>query len=290
MSTSTHELREVMGDPRYSDKMFLFLQNVFHLYPEAAFHALIRKAAEESPDDEAAYAAIAAGLPTISPFLGMLTYGLPALKKQKRVICEQTLRLLSEWRARDTPIDGWVEIGTVGRYLGRLRGERRITGDLVLVNDVAPTSSIGDIMERGQIGALGRFVSLDDYAPLSPHTLPDASVDVVTCVIGLHHAAADRIHGFVNAIARVLRPGGLFIVRDHDAASMEMFRFCSAIHTVFNVGTGVPWSANAAEVRRFNAIEGWVTYLEAVGFVDGGRRLLQDHDPSDNVLVGLVKR
>jgi len=160
----------------------------------------------------------------------------------------------------------------------------------VLINDVAPGHGPADIMERGQLSALGRFVPLDEYAPLAPDALRDASVDVVTCVIGLHHASADRIDGFIASIARVLRPGGLFILRDHDAASPEMFRFCSAIHTVFNIGTGVSWAANAAEVRRFAGIPAWIEALEAAGFVDGGRRLLQEHDPSENVLVGLVRR
>jgi hypothetical protein len=65
----------------------------------------------------------------------------------------------------------------------------------------------------------------------------------------------------------------------------EMFRFVSLIHSIFNAGTGASWEQNRDELRYFVSIDEWVRRLRAVGLVDEGARLLQPHDPSDNVLL-----
>jgi len=280
MPYTEHELREVMSDTVLRDKMFLFLQNIFRLCPEDAFHELLDRCARECANDEAVYRRLEKELPSIQPFLGVVTYGLPALRKQKKVITQQTLRLLDGWRNGHATINGYVEIGSIGRYISVLRRHEKVEGDVVVVNDAPP--------ERGQIAALGRFVPINDYGEISPQAVPDQSVDVVTCYIGLHHAA-DRLEPFALSIARMLRPGGAFILRDHDAGTPEMFKFCSAIHTVYNVGTGVPWERNVEEIRRFQGIDGWSQLLTGLGFVDAGERLLQDHDPSDNTLLRFTR-
>src|SRR5262249_34984176 len=143
------------------------------------------------------------------------------LAKQKDVMTRQTLDLLGEKRR----INGYVEIGSTGRYASTLRKELQLDGPLVLVNDVAPTNSPPDIMERGGLRKLGEWVPLDNYAPLPKDRIPDASVDLVSCYIGLHHIPLDRLQPFMASIQRVLRPGGTFILRDHDVISKEMDTF-----------------------------------------------------------------
>jgi hypothetical protein len=91
------------------------------------------------------------------------------------------------------------------------------------------------------------------------------------------------------SISRVIRPGGLFVLRDHDVTTPEMFRFVSLIHTVFNAGTGAKWEQNRDELRYFVTIDEWVSRLASVGLVDTGARLRQANDPSDNVLMSCVK-
>ncbi len=94
---------------------------------------------------------------------------------------------------------------------------------------------------------------------------------------------------FLASISRVLRPGGVFILRDHDVTSPQMFRFVALIHTIFNAGTGVGWEQNRDELRYFVSIEEWVKRLRAVGLVDQGARLLQPYDPSDNRLLAFTR-
>jgi SAM-dependent methyltransferase len=213
-----------------------------------------------------------------------LTHALPALKKQKREMARQTLQLLGSRRN----FDGYLEIGSIGRYLSVLRKQLQITGPTYVCNDAPPSNSLGDIMERGGLGQLGQFLPLD-YQPFDSKGITPASLDLVTCFIGLHHAPLDLLEPFVNSIHRILRPGGTFIVRDHDVRTREMHTFVSLVHTVFNLGLGVPWEVDQKEFKRFRAADEWSKYLSERGFRDQGARLRQDNDPSDNLLMAFVK-
>jgi hypothetical protein len=90
-------------------------------------------------------------------------------------------------------------------------------------------------------------------------------------------------------VVRVLKPGGLFVLRDHHVPTPEMFKFVALVHTVFNAGTDVPWSENAAEPRYFDSLEHWIGLLETAGLEDLGFRLLQANDPSANTLMAFRK-
>jgi FAD/FMN-containing dehydrogenase/SAM-dependent methyltransferase len=276
------EFRRVFSDVRLHDGFYRFLQTVYRLYPEDRFHTLIKDACARHADDEAIYRDVQERLPRLKPFLSELTYALPSLRKQKDEMARQTQELLGERR----DFRGYVEIGTPGRYVNALRARLRLEGEVVLVNDVAPGFGPVDLVERGQLGRVGRFVPLDDYTPLA---LPDASADLVTCYIGLHHAPPDRLAAFVGSIARVLRPGGVFVLRDHDVTTPEMDAFVSLAHTVFNAGLGLPWAENRKERRHFAPIAEWSRRVAAAGLIDGGRRLAQRHDPSDNLLLAFTK-
>jgi hypothetical protein len=69
-----------------------------------------------------------------------------------------------------------------------------------------------------------------------------------------------------------------------------MWDFVSLVHTVFNAGSGESWETNAAEPRHFENLDCWVQLLASFGLVDSGKRLYQDHDPSDNALMSFEKR
>jgi SAM-dependent methyltransferase len=237
-------------------------------------------------EDEAIYRDIQKNLPTIKPFLSELFYALPSLGKQKREMARQTLELLGN----KNELNGYIEIGTTGRYISELRKHVKLTGTLILINDVPPSNSPVDMVERGQIKKLGRYVDLNHYAALSESEIPDNSIDLVTCYIGLHHIEPKQLNVFIRSLGRVLRKGGLLILRDHDVKTPEMFTFVSLAHTVFNAGLGISWEENAAEPRYFFSVDEWVNRLEALGFTDTGHRLLQAHDPSKNILMAFVKK
>jgi len=263
----------------------LFLQNVFHLYPDDEFHALITTLTDEYPNDAEIYRHLAARLPEITPRLAALTYSVPALRKQKAEMAQQTVRLLGEKR-RAT---GYVEIGTTGRYLNGLKTKADIRGPVYVVNDAAPIYSAEDIIERGQIRKVGTYVDMTGYPEFDQGHIPPASVGLVTNYIGFHHAPADRLDGFVRSIHRIMKPGGRLIVRDHDVDGERMDAMVGLAHDVFNAGVGITWDDNTAQVRNFRSLVDLRAYLEARGFQRADRLEFQQGDPTRNGLMLFTK-
>jgi SAM-dependent methyltransferase len=101
--------------------------------------------------------------------------------------------------------------------------------------------------------------------------------------------APEKLRPFLESIARIVRPGGYFIVRDHDVRDADMDVFVSLAHCVFNAGLGEPWANNAAELRHFDSVDEWIRRVEAAGFKHTGERITQDGDPSDNVLMAFKR-
>jgi len=286
------EFHQVFGFSGSSDDFYRFLQVVFRLQPEDRMHQLIQEACERHPltndaqfnPDETIYRDIQQKVSDLRPWHSAASYALPALAVQKAEMTRQTLQLLGT----RTELDGYLEIGSTGRYASRLRKSVKMTGPMYFVADEAPTRSLVDIAERGRLGSLGRYLPLDDYSPLGD-AIEDESMDFVSCLIGLHHVPPAKLDGFLASIARVLRPGGVFVLRDHDVGSPAMEAFVSLVHAVFNCGTEVNWEDNAAERRHFAPVTTWIGRVEQHGLVDEGYRLLQANDPSANTLMSFVK-
>ncbi len=275
----------VYDDLRARDRFFLFLQNVYHLYPESPFHQLIIDATHEFGTDQDIYLALQERLGGIKPFLSEATYGLPALKKQKEEMARQTAELLGTSRR----LSGYLEIGTTGRYANGIRKLIPIDGPLYVVNDVEPSFSPNDIVERGQLTKLGEFVHMGDYEPFDGKGVPPESVDLVTNFIGFHHAPPVKRARFVQAVWTVLKPGGRLIVRDHDVDSPEMDAFVGLAHDVFNAGLKISWKDNAAQIRNFTSVPALEEVLGTAGFEKTKTRALQAHDPTQNTLMAFVK-
>ncbi len=279
------EFHQVLGDVDQSDAFYRFLQNVFRTLPEDRFHHLLQQACALHADEESVYRHVQNELRGVKPALADLTHALPSLFRQKAEMTRQTLVLLDGQRR----FDGYAEIGSKARYYRGLAARLEIAGPLWFIEEKPPGFSPVDLMERGQLARPGQALPLDNFAPL-PAAIADASLDLVTCYIGLHHMTVERLEPFLQSIARVLRPGGRLIVRDHDVRDESMRAMVSLAHTVFNAGLGESWETNQAELRFFEPVQTWVRRLDAAGFDDSGHRLLQANDPTDNVLLCFIKR
>lgn len=278
------EFKSVFSNTKWSDDFYRFLQVIFHLYPEDKFHYLIASTTKEKNSDEEIYRSIQENLPKIKPFLSELTLALPALRKQKKEMAKQVLQLLGD----KTRINGYLEIGSTGRYISELRKHISLSGHIFLTNNIAPNNSVADIFERGQLRKIGEFFPLT-YQPISEHQVKSESIDLVTCHIGLHHCPHDLLDGYIKSIHRILKKGGLFIIRDHDVKTPEMATFVSLVHTVFNLGLNVSWETDHSEFKSFKSIDEWSKLISAYNFKDSGNRILQDKDPSQNTLISFTK-
>ncbi len=280
------EFHHVFGDVALSDAFYRFLQSVFKTAPEDRFHHLIGEACKQHTDEESIYRHIQRELKHIKPLLADLTYSLPSLFKQKAEMTQQTLKVLDG----RTEFDGYAEIGSKARYYRGLAAALDLSGPRYFIDEKPPSFSPVDIMERGRLNRAGSHVPLGDYAPLANSAIPDESLDLVTCYVGLHHMTLDKLGPFLKSVQRILRPGGVFIVRDHDVQSEDMRALVSLAHTVFNAGLGETWETNLAELRFFESAVTWVERLDATGFDDSGHRVLQENDPTDNTLFCFVRR
>ena len=277
--------RAVYGDPVLRAAFFQFLKNVYNLYPEQRFHQLIEQASSTSDSDRDIYRLAQARLKDIKPLLGDVRYALPALARQKVEMAHEILGLLGPSRK----IDGYMEIGTTGRYISQFRPDLQIRGDMVLLHTDEPGYSPTDVVERGQLRKIGRFVPLQNYAPVATQAVGDASLDLVSNFIGFHHSPLERLDGFVASLQRVLRPGGRLIVRDHDVDSDRMNRMVALAHDVFNMGLGTDWDVNQRELRHFTSVAQLTAYLEQRGFKGTRKQVFQPGDPTRNALMEFVR-
>lgn len=282
---STSRIKKVMADKRMSDGIFLFLQNVYGLYPADKFHYLIHETAKQCVTDQEIYETIQKRLPEITPSLWSLRYALPALRTQKAELARETAELLQSTK----PINGYLEIGTTGRYVNALQEHLSFQSPIYLSYYEAPTYGAQDIVERGQLFKIGRFFDLDHYNPIPRNEIADESVDLVTLYIGLHHCPYEKLDAYVQSLWRILRPGGKLIIRDHNVTSPAFGEFVSVVHDIFYCGLGESWEYTNTEIRNFSASEGLSLYLEKKGFKADPKALLQNNDPSKNTLKMFTK-
>lgn len=275
----------IYGNPELRAEFRKFLVNVFHLYPDGDVHALLTGLAAADSSDESVYTTGQAELGAIKPFLADLRFSLPALRKQKAVIGDQTVKLLGAPRR----YDGYLELGSTGRYLDELEERLDIVGETFLISARAPTYSPADLIDRGQVTKVGTFIDLADYDPRIFRSIPPRSLDLVTVYIGFHHCPYALREAFLAGVRDVLRPSGRLVVRDHDVVNEKMRRMVGLAHDVFNMGTLETWRYNRDELRGFYSLQTLDAMLGQAGFRGDGRRLFQVGDPTRNALMAYRK-
>ena len=277
--------RYIYGNQDYKNQFHDFLSNVFHLFPEDELHQLISEASEQSASDEEIYQDLQQKVESIQPFLAAFTYAIPALKKQKQVMAKQTQALLQNKKQ----FEGYLEVGSAGRYLDALEEVLNIKGDVFYLSDLAPTYSLQDLIDRGQIAKGGEFINLQNYSPKLTNTIPENSIDLATVYIGFHHCPIELREEFITSIRDVMKPGASLILRDHNAHNEKMWKMVALAHDVFNMGTNESWDYNARELRNFYSLNTLDKMLTHYGFQSSGERLYQEGDPTLNALMHYKK-
>ena len=212
---NTQMYKRILDDVNTHDNLYLFLKNVFRIYPEDAFFELIKNETQEGEEVIEIYNSIQEKLETITPKFADFRYGIPALKKQKKVLAEQTKQLF-DLNEISPELNGYLEMGTTGRHVKDNVRNLNIKGDVIVVNDVEPTNGVPDLLERGGFAKKFSFKNLNQYEPLG---VKDDSLDMISCYIGLHHIPDSELFPFIESISKKLRKGGFFVLRDHDCTS-----------------------------------------------------------------------
>lgn len=263
-----------------------FIDTVIGTIPSDGLYELVDKIRRESdPEtDDQWYQALSSNKASLESFLDSY-HLLQTLGRQKKLLAGQMVQLLGT----SGTLENVVEIGTPGTYASSLSNYLSITGTIYAVTDKERLSDYVQARSH-RIGkkflGYNSHVPLNNYDPLDPLAVPTNSIDLVICTIGLHHAPPQKLDAFVASIRRVLRPGGVFILRDHDCRDTLLYSMADAAHSLFNIIVSrEPLSAENAEIRNFQPLSYWIDFLAKHRFSAGTQRLVQEGDPTANTLV-----
>jgi ubiquinone/menaquinone biosynthesis C-methylase UbiE len=113
------------------------------------------------------------------------------------------------------PGDSVLDVGSSSGYL--VRKLAAATGPAGHVTGVDPSeAAIAFAQRRASGGVTFRVGVAQDL------DLPDASFDVVTCTLALHHVPARKRQAAVDEMFRVTKPGGRLLLADFDPARRPM--------------------------------------------------------------------
>ena len=285
ISSVRSNFKEIYSSPKLKNRFFKFLKNVFNLMPEEALHKLISETSDKKTDDEAIYTEVQSKLGDITPFMASVRYTLPSLMKQKDEMARQTLELLGD----DGTYNGYLEIGSSGRYLDYLEEKINIEGERYYADGKEPGYAITEMVDRGQIRIGATYIPFTDYQTNYAEVIPTGSLDLVTIYIGFHHCPLNLRVPFISSIRDTMRAGGKLILRDHDCQSEEQKILVALAHDVFNMGTQESWEYNSKEIRNFYSLAFICSFVEQIGFRFDKRTLFQQGDPTRNALMIFTK-
>ncbi len=285
ISNASSNFRKIYSSATLKKEFYKFLKNVFNLVPEDDLHKLISDTTAAKPDDKTIYLEVQSKLDDITPFLQSFRYSVPALMKQKDEMAKQTLELLG----KDGTYNGYLEIGSSGRYLDYLEEEVNIEGERYYADGKEPGFGVTEMVDRGQINIGATYIPLADYKTKYADIIPKESLDLVTIYIGFHHCPLDLRVPFISSIRDTLRVGGKLILRDHDCDTEEQKDLVALAHDVFNMGTNESWEYNSKEIRNFYSLDFICNFVEQIGFRFDKRTLFQEGDPTKNALMLFTK-
>lgn len=263
----------------------MFLKNVFNLYPEKEFHELIYQNTISKNTDKEIYLATQSKLDDITPMLSSFRYQLPALMHQKNEMSVETVSLLGE----GTKYNGYLEIGSSGRYLDYLEESVSIKGKRYYADGRKPKYSFSEMVDRGQIAVGAEYIPFTNYKTKFGEHVPHNSVDLVTIYIGFHHCPLELRTQYISSIRDTLRVGGKMILRDHNCDTEDQKVLVALAHDVFNLGVNETWEYNEKEVRNFYSLDFIIAFVENIGFKFHKKTLYQKGDPTKNALMLFTK-
>jgi SAM-dependent methyltransferase len=277
--------KQIYSNSKLKNEFFKFLKNVFHLMPEDDLHKLIADTVANKAEDKAIYLDVQSKLDDITPMFSAPRYAIPALKKQKDEMARQTLELLG----KGGTYNGYLEIGSSGRYLDYLEESVHIKGERYYADGKEPGYGFTEMVDRGQMRIGAKYIPLADYQTRYADIIEKESLDLVTIYIGFHHCPLDLRIPFISSIRDTLRVGGKLILRDHDCDTEEQKVLVALAHDVFNMGTHESWDYNSKETRNFYSLAFISSFVETIGFRFEKQTIFQEGDPTKNALMMFTK-
>ncbi|EFC39575.1 predicted protein [Naegleria gruberi] len=192
----------------------------------------------------------------------------------------QISELLESNILHNRKFDGQLTIGDCGRFTNLLKKKFKVSGSSFVVNDKERAT---DVLERKSLTPVGKFVPYDQL-----HDIPSNSVDLITCFIGLHHYTDTELNLYMKELKRILRPNGIFILREHDVDNEHMESMVHVAHNIFNALTGLTFEDNEKEFRHFRSMKEWNSICKSFGFYNLENYQLQHGDSTIDLMTAYV--
>lgn len=276
-----------------------FLEEIFNVMPSAKLFSTIMSCCYDvrcNGSDAEIYDALSAKVKgehngAVAQFFFLLA-NIKQLAAQRAELTREVVSVVSKL-GRIGTIHDYCSIGDHGKLVLSLKRALKMGGRMVVANDTEGQSEdIPCVLERCSVDPVGQFVRVD-FSNLLPREFPslDAdSFDLVTMNQGLHHLKPQQIPYFLDGVARILRAGGLFIVREHDMADESLRPVLDCAHSVFNACTGVSTLNERQEIRGFRSLLEWRALIEGSGhFIDTLVYEMQPHDCTKDVMMVFKK-
>jgi len=65
--------------------------------------------------------------------------------------------------------------------------------------------------------------------------IPNDFCDIVLCMVSLHHMHNDTINKAIGEIKRILKPGGILMIKEHDAETIMTYNFIEWEHHLYHI-------------------------------------------------------
>ena len=280
----------IMGNFAMRSRFFeSFLIQIFNVEDHNKLESIIAKAVwnPANSDDHVVYRCLQTEFSESDGALNKASKTWKSLlqtKRQKQELLRETVSIVSKLGRLGTLKD-YVSIGDTGKMVVPFLKASVVKGKVWVVHD-----TLGDIpgaVERGSENEVGKFVHIDYQNPVKIE-IPSASADLITLNQGLHHQPQDKIMDFLSEVHRILRPNGLFIVREHDALP-GLYPMLYLAHSVFNSVTGVTLHDEMNEIRAFRPILEWREIIEHAGFKDTFLYEMEKGDPTVDEMMCFIK-
>jgi len=236
--------------------------------------------------------------PPLSKLSGLWA-GIKQLSAQRAELVRETVSVLARL-GKVGVMHSYCSIGDHGKLVLALREALGMLGRAWIAHDVnAKEDDVPACLERGANDGLevAEFVAID-YSNLCRGAssagllaaIPSGACDLVTLNQGLHHLVPAQIPNLLAAVHRVLRPGGVFLLREHDLDNeCRLLPMLDCAHMVFNAVTGVRVEVERQELRCFRPLAHWREIVAQAGFEDAQVYELQPHDPTVDVMLSFTK-
>lgn len=289
-----------------------FLRTIFYqLNEENVIQGMEKILNKSNKTDEQIYIELVEHISSMKKQFAPL-WKLWSLKVLKEGMGTQVTTLLKDFKP--SAFNDYMEIYD-RRYLDIIKKKTKFSleGKIISVADQANVS----LADRIQAGAIFSKYPYKTHVPLNDSTcqsptknpeqtfkpigneVPDKSIDLISCLGGLHHISLSRLDPFIKSMKQKLKPGGLFLLRDHnigdDTGSTNLSKedrkaITELVHTFVNASDGISWEVENKEIREFKSINEWIRLLQKHGLSSiSSRPLVLKDDPTENGMLAFIR-